>query len=121
MTSGHFQSFFIFFFRPLDPKSEKKIPVNQLIKKFWPYVPMLCPFQMPLANKISFLIYKTMFSIATGVLWFSQEFSIKLKRVMPMSHDHGLDAGLATDTIRHHSWQSVLARSFPYCIRCHTL
>ena len=28
---------FIFFFRPLDPKSEKKIPVNKLIKKFWPY------------------------------------------------------------------------------------
>ena len=36
---------------------------------------------MPLANKISFLIYKTMFSIATEVLWFSQEFSIKLNRV----------------------------------------
>ena len=24
------------FFRPLDPKSEKKIPINQIIKKFWP-------------------------------------------------------------------------------------
>ena len=35
--TGHFQSFFIYFFRPPDPKSEKKIPVNQLIKKFWPY------------------------------------------------------------------------------------
>ena len=32
--TGHFQSFF--FFRPFDPKSEKKIPVNQLIKKFGP-------------------------------------------------------------------------------------
>ena len=28
--------FILFFFRPPDPKSEKKIPVNQLIKKFWP-------------------------------------------------------------------------------------
>ena len=36
--TGHFQSFFIYFFRPPYPKSEKKIPVNQLIKKFWPYV-----------------------------------------------------------------------------------
>ena len=34
--TGHFQSFFIYFFRPPDPKSEKKIPVNQLIRKFWP-------------------------------------------------------------------------------------
>ena len=35
--TGHFQSFFIYFFSsPHDPKSEKKIPVNQLIKKFWP-------------------------------------------------------------------------------------
>ena len=40
--------------------------------------------------------------------------------VMPRSHIHGLNAGLATDTIRHHSWQSVLVRSFPYCIRNHT-
>ena len=32
-SSGHFQSLF---FRPPDPKSEKN-PVNQLIKKFWPY------------------------------------------------------------------------------------
>ena len=31
--TGHFQSFFINFFRPPDPKSEK-FPVNQLIKKF---------------------------------------------------------------------------------------
>ena len=31
-STGHFQSFFC----PLDPKSEKKNPVNQLIKKFWP-------------------------------------------------------------------------------------
>ena len=30
--------------------------------------------------------------------------------VMPRSHIHGLDAGLATDV---HSWQSVLVRSFP--------
>ena len=30
-----FRAFF-FFFRPSDPKSEKN-PVNQLIKKFWPY------------------------------------------------------------------------------------
>ena len=35
-STGHFQSFFIYFFRPPDPKSEKKNPVNQLIKKFWP-------------------------------------------------------------------------------------
>ena len=32
-STGHFQSFF--FFIP-DPKSEKKIPVNQLIKNLWP-------------------------------------------------------------------------------------
>ena len=36
--TGHFQSFLFYFFRPPDPKSEKKIPVNQLIKKIWPYV-----------------------------------------------------------------------------------
>ena len=34
--TGHFQSFFYFYFRP-DPKSEKNNPVNKLIKKFWPY------------------------------------------------------------------------------------
>ena len=39
---------------------------------------------------------------------------------MSRSHIHGLDARLATDTIRHHSWQSVLVRSFPYCTRNHT-
>ena len=32
-----FKAFLFIFFRPPDPKSEKKIPVNQLIKKFWPY------------------------------------------------------------------------------------
>ena len=31
--TGHFQSFFILFFSSPDPKSDKKIPVNQLIKK----------------------------------------------------------------------------------------
>ena len=41
--TGHFQSFFIYIFSSSppppapDPKSEKKNPVNQLIKKFWPY------------------------------------------------------------------------------------
>ena len=34
--------------------------------------------------------------------------------IMPRSHIHGLDAGLATNV---QSWQSVLVRSFPYCIR----
>ena len=29
--------FFFSFFRPLDPKSEIFFPVNQLIKKFWPW------------------------------------------------------------------------------------
>ena len=33
-STGHFQR--LFFFRPPYPKSEKKNPVNQLIKKFWP-------------------------------------------------------------------------------------
>ena len=32
-----FRAFLFIFFRPPDPKSEKKIPINQLIKKFWPY------------------------------------------------------------------------------------
>ena len=40
--------------------------------------------------------------------------------VMPRSHIHGFDAGLATDTILHHPWQSVLVRIFPCCIRNHT-
>ena len=40
--NGHFQSFFIyFFFRPPDPISEKKNPVNQLIKKNWHKYPIL--------------------------------------------------------------------------------
>ena len=30
---------------------------------------------------------------------------------MPRSHIHGLDAGLATDTIRRNSWQSELVHS----------
>ena len=29
--------FFIYFLSSPDPKSEKKNPVNQLIKKIWPY------------------------------------------------------------------------------------
>ena len=33
-STGHFLSFFIYFFSSPDPKSEKKIPVNQLIKNF---------------------------------------------------------------------------------------
>ena len=37
--------------------------------------------------------------------------------LMPRSHIHGLDAGLATDV---HSWQSVLVSSFQNCIRKHT-
>ena len=41
MLTGHFQSFFIYFFRPPDPKSEKKNPVNQLIKKIWPKKPSI--------------------------------------------------------------------------------
>ena len=40
--------------------------------------------------------------------------------LLPRSHIHGLDARLATHTILHHSWQSVLVRSFPSCIRNHT-
>ena len=32
-STGHFQSLFFFLFRPPDPKSEKKNPVNQPIKK----------------------------------------------------------------------------------------
>ena len=31
-----FRAFLFIFFRPPDPRSEKKIPVNQLIKRFWP-------------------------------------------------------------------------------------
>ena len=31
-----FRAFLFIFFRPHDPRSEKKIPVNQLIKKIWP-------------------------------------------------------------------------------------
>ena len=40
--------------------------------------------------------------------------------LMLRSHIHGMSAGLAMDTIRHHSWQSVLVRRFLYCIRHHT-
>ena len=40
--------------------------------------------------------------------------------VMPRSHIHGSDAGLATDTIRHHSWRTVLVCRFPCCIRIQT-
>ena len=40
--------------------------------------------------------------------------------LMPRSHIHGFDAGLATDTILNHPWQSVLVRIFPYCIRNYT-
>ena len=34
--TGHFQSFFIYFFSSPRPQIWKKNPVNQLIKKFWP-------------------------------------------------------------------------------------
>ena len=36
-SAGHFQSFFFAFFRLPNPKSEKNIPVNQLIKITRPY------------------------------------------------------------------------------------
>ena len=42
-----------------------------------------------------------------------------LKECMSRSHIDRLDSGLATDTIRHHPWQSVLVCRFPYCIRNH--
>ena len=35
-----FRAFLFIFFRPPYPRSEKKIPVNQLIKKFWPNLVM---------------------------------------------------------------------------------
>ena len=41
--TGHFQSFFILFFCPPDPKSEEKNPINQLIKKFGHYIKFLFP------------------------------------------------------------------------------
>ena len=44
----------------------------------------------------------------------------KATSLMPRSHIRGFDAGLATATILHHPWQSVLVRIFPYCIRNHT-
>ena len=44
----------------------------------------------------------------------------RIEAVMPRSHIHGLDAVLATITIRHRSWQSVLVRRFPCCIHIHT-
>ena len=31
-----FRAFLFIFYRPPDPRSEKKIPVNRLIKKIWP-------------------------------------------------------------------------------------
>ena len=37
--TGHFQSLFIYFFRP-PTLNLKQNPVNQLIKKIWPYHPM---------------------------------------------------------------------------------
>ena len=45
-STGHFQSFLFIFFRPLDPRSGKKFPVNQLIKKIWPkqYLSSCLPF-----------------------------------------------------------------------------
>ena len=53
----------------------------------------------------------------------SSNFSISettFSLVMPRSHIHGFDAGLATDTILHHPCQSVLVRICPYCICNHT-
>ena len=35
-STGHFQSFFIYFFSSPPTLGLKKIPVNQLIKKIWP-------------------------------------------------------------------------------------
>ena len=32
-----FRAFLFIFFRPPDPRSEKKIPINQLLKTIWPY------------------------------------------------------------------------------------
>ena len=48
--TGHFQSFFIYFFVPSDPKSEKN-PVNQLIKKFWPKIVMMCCCHLNLSEE----------------------------------------------------------------------
>ena len=41
------------------------------------------------------------------------EHSAILSTFKPRSHIHGFDAGLATDTILHHPWQSVLVRILP--------
>ena len=36
-STGHFSElFYLFFFRPPDPRLENFFPVNQPIKKFWP-------------------------------------------------------------------------------------
>ena len=42
-STGHFQSFFLF---PLRPQIWKKIPVNQLIKKIWPYAQAYWSFKI---------------------------------------------------------------------------
>ena len=47
----------------------------------------------------------------------SMSFSTVCRQVMPRSHIHGLDAGLATDTIWHHLWESVDFRVVSVIIR----
>ena len=61
-----------------------------------------CPVVLPTP-------YDTTTAVECGKITYSS--------IMPRSHIHGLDAGLATDTIRHHSWHSGLVRNSPYCIR----
>ena len=60
-------------------------------------------------TKITLLIVLTS---RVGLIHFSEHVKLvelETLQVMPRSHIHGLDAGLATDV---HSWQSVLVRSF---------
>ena len=50
-------------------------------------------------------------------------YTMTLAALMPRSHIHGLDAGLATDAIRHHSWNphwSVAFRIASVIIRSST-
>ena len=65
---------------------------------------------------ISFILHVTYLQDIPGAVKIAIFLAV-LSSVMPRSHIHGLEAGLATDV---HSWQSVLVRSFLYCIRNHT-
>ena len=77
ILTGHFQSFFIYFFRPLT-LNLKKNPVNQLIKKFWPNLLIIFYQLMKIEAPIAIIIFEI--SWITSFQWPNLQRAITKKK-----------------------------------------